>query len=406
MTTAMTNAPAKQPAPQRRNLQELIESRKEAMAMVLPKHLNPDRLIKIALVAISKTPKLLQCNQESVLRSIMAAAELGLDCGGSLGSAYLVPYGQECQLIIGFRGMIDLARRSGQISSIEARVVWANDKFDVAYGTQTKITHVPALDQDPGAFRLVYAVATLKDGGQQVEVMTKAQVDAIKTRSRASGNGPWVTDYPEMARKTVVRRIFKYLPVSIELTQAMTSDADEQYHDDVNMLSPAPMADGKSSFGFTPPKQIENQPESAAPVTKTVPAQNVEVNEPPQEIPANIDPETGEFLEETPLATEQQQEPEPEQQEAKPAAAKAPAKAEPAAPLDQLPDQAPWDWMVDYASTKVPPEHKLTMIEIKTQVNLASKKGWKDLSRADQVSVFEKVRDGKFNWRPGKAAKA
>src|SRR5690349_18973964 len=137
-TRAPNQVPARQAAPGK-NLQQLLESRKQAMAMVLPKHLSPDRLIKIALVAISKVPKLLDCNQESVLRSVMTAAELGLDCGGALGGAYLVPYGNDCQLIIGYRGMIDLARRSGEIVSIEARVVWKNDKFDVKFGTDTTI---------------------------------------------------------------------------------------------------------------------------------------------------------------------------------------------------------------------------------------------------------------------------
>jgi recombinational DNA repair protein RecT len=127
-------------------------------------------------------------------------------------------------MIPGYRGLISLARRSGQLKSIEARVVYANDTFGIEYGTSPFLKHVPNLTGDPGPLVLVYAVARLVDGGEQVEVMTKVQVDAIRSRSRAGKSGPWVTDYDEMARKTVVRRICKYLPLSVELAKALEID--------------------------------------------------------------------------------------------------------------------------------------------------------------------------------------
>lgn len=243
-----------------KNLQQLLESRREAMAMVLPKHLTPDRLIKIALVAISKTPKLQECTQTSVLQSIMTAAQLGLDVGGALGHAYMVPYGRECQLIIGYRGMIDLARRSGQIVSIEARIVWTNDEFEVDYAIDgVKLRHRPALDKEPGTLRLVYGIAVLRDGGTQFELMTRAQIDAIRKRSRSSNNGPWVTDYEEMARKTVVKRLFKYLPVSIELAQAVEEDTRGEFGDiDLTKIQPAPSASDLN-------KRLSHQPLPALP---------------------------------------------------------------------------------------------------------------------------------------------
>lgn len=237
-------------------LQDLLLKKRDLIADVLPRHMTPERLIKLATVAVSRVPKLGQATGLSVVNAIIKAAELGLDCSGTLGSAYLVPFENnkkvngrwtktvEAQLIIGYRGLIDLARRSGQIASIEARVVWKNDVFEFEYGLEPRLKHVPALDKEPGDFRLVYAIAKLRDGAMQLEVMTKAEVDSIRERSQSGkrkdryDNGqrtgetyydeksPWATDYPEMARKTVVKRLCKYLPLSVEMQEAIAIDND------------------------------------------------------------------------------------------------------------------------------------------------------------------------------------
>ena len=208
------------------SVKQLLEASKTAIASRLPKHVTADRLTKVALTAVNKTPALLACTKESLLMSIMQAAELGLEPGGALGEGYLVPYGKQCQFIPGYRGLISLARRSGQIVSLEAHVVHAKDAFTFELGLESKLVHVPNLeDEDPGPLRFVYAVAKLQGGGVQFDVMSKAQVDKIRGRSKAGSSGPWVTDYEEMARKTVVRRLFKYLPVSVELAQALELQA-------------------------------------------------------------------------------------------------------------------------------------------------------------------------------------
>jgi len=119
--------------------------------------------------------------------------------------------------------MIDLARRSGQIISISARSVHEKDKFNYSYGLEEDIKHVPA-DGERGNLTHVYAVARLKDGGVQFEVMSRSDIEAVKRQSKASGNGPWVTHFDEMAKKTAIRRLFKYLPVSIEIQRAVTID--------------------------------------------------------------------------------------------------------------------------------------------------------------------------------------
>lgn len=204
---------------------------KQQMALAMPKHMTADRLMRIALTEVRKVPALGKCNVQSFMGAIMQCAQLGIEPGAALGHAYLLPFGNgkasdglaNCQLIIGYRGMIDLARRSGQIVSLTARSVHANDTFSYAYGLDETLEHVPATG-DRGDLTHVYAVAKLKGGGIQFEVMSKADVMKVKASSKAGNNGPWVSHFDEMAKKTVIRRLFKYLPVSIEMTQAVVLD--------------------------------------------------------------------------------------------------------------------------------------------------------------------------------------
>lgn len=208
--------------------QVALAGQKNAIESRLPRHLSSDRMIKIAVTAAWKNPSILKCSKESIMLSIMTAAELGLEPGGPLGSAYLVPYGSTCQLIPGYRGLIDLARRSGQIRSIEAHAVYAEDHFVVEFGLNPKLEHRPTLKSERGEVVAFYAVAQLVGGGVQADYMTRADVDAIRKRSKASGSGPWVTDYNEMGKKTVIRRLFKTLPVSVELATALDLQASAE----------------------------------------------------------------------------------------------------------------------------------------------------------------------------------
>ena len=202
----------------------LVEQLKPQMRLALPKHMDADRLARIALTELRQVPKLQQCSTESFMKCLMVSAQLGLE-PGLLGHVYFIPYGREAQLIIGYKGMIDLARRSGQIESIEARVVHANDKCEIRLGIDSTIDHqIDIFSKDRGAPIGYYAIAKLKDGGKQFEFMTKAEVDKIKSQSKAGNSGPWVTHYDAMAKKTVIRQLFKYLPVSIEIQQAVTLD--------------------------------------------------------------------------------------------------------------------------------------------------------------------------------------
>jgi recombination protein RecT len=207
---------------------------KAQIALALPRHITADRLARVALTELRRNPALTRCDQMSLLGAIMTCAQLGLEPGGPLGHAYLVPFDNrktgrtEVQFILGYRGMIDLARRSGQIQSIEARAVYEGDQFDVRFGLDSDLTHVPDFDNpdrtQQDKLRFVYAVAKLKDGGVQFEVMSRREIEAVRAQSKAGASGPWQTHYEAMALKTVIRRLFKYLPISIELATAIEQD--------------------------------------------------------------------------------------------------------------------------------------------------------------------------------------
>lgn len=205
-------------------LEGWFKAAKPRIMAVLPKHMDADKVIRIAMVACTSSPQLMDCTPVSIIRSVMLASQLGLEPSGALGSAYLVPYSNkgrmEAQLIPGYRGLVDLAIRSGKVSRIEAHVVYDCDDFDFALGTASFIKHKPLLDQPDGAKKIAaYAVATMKDGGFQFCILSASDVTRIRSASRSSGNSssPWVTWPDEMWKKSAVRRLAKMLPLSPEL---------------------------------------------------------------------------------------------------------------------------------------------------------------------------------------------
>ena len=213
---------------------------KTQISAALPKHMNADRMIRILTTEMKKTPELNKCTLQSILGSIMQASQLGLEVSSLIGHGYLVPFNKkdketgkfvkECQFIIGYRGMIDLARRSGQLVSLTAQAVYENDHFDFKYGLEEKLDHIPH-QGDRGQFICAYAIAKLKDGSYQFGVMFRNEIDAIKSRSKAGEFGPWKTDYAEMAKKTVIRNLFKYLPISIELYENLVKEEIREIKD-------------------------------------------------------------------------------------------------------------------------------------------------------------------------------
>lgn len=228
----------------------LLEKRKGEIQKMLPKHLSADRLLKVAQIAATTTPALAECDIPSLVGAIGQCAQMGLEPNTVLGHAYLVPFNtkrkdaggnerwvKSVQVIVGYKGLIDLARRSGQIVSIAAHEVCENDTFDLVYGLDEKLEHRPAMGER-GAVTGFYAVAKLVGGGHAFEFMSLYQIDQIKAATQSKGAyGPWKDNFVEMGRKTVIRRLAKYLPLSIEFQKAtaldeMASSGRDQHLDD------------------------------------------------------------------------------------------------------------------------------------------------------------------------------
>lgn len=217
----------------------MLETMKPQLAAALPKHLSADRMARIALTCYRNTPKLAECDPTSVIAAVVQCAQLGLE-PGLMGQAYLIPFKKswkvgnqwhsrmECQFMPGYRGLVTLARRGGEITSLNAELVYENDEFELSLGVDQKLTHKPKLEGDRGAIKLVYAVAKFKDGGYHFDWMTMDAVQKIRERNdkKNTRNGearetPWDTDEAEMIKKTMIRRITKMLPMSVELAQAV-----------------------------------------------------------------------------------------------------------------------------------------------------------------------------------------
>lgn len=265
----------------------LLKQMEGEITRCLPKHLTTERMTRIALTELRKTPKLQECEPMSFIAAIMQASQLGLE-PGVLGSCYLIPFNNkakgivECTFMPGYRGFLDLARRSGQIVSLVSRAVYSKDVFEYEFGLTEKLTHKPSME-DPGELVAVYAVAILKDGGHQFEVMSKKQVDKIRDSSQGKNHGPWVTHYEEMAKKTVLRKLFKWLPCSVEMQKVVSLDEmQEQGRQDIKAS-----ASEEFDMSFT----IEGEATESA---KQDDLMNILKNN--KDMAKKVDPETGEVL--------------------------------------------------------------------------------------------------------------
>ncbi len=228
VSTPSNNLPAKAEPKTFRDLL-VSDSYKAALSGALPKHVTVDRMVRVVLTAMNRTPKLLACTKESLWQSVMDCASLGLE-PDALGRAYLIPYEDKknnrtiCQLQIGYKGLADLAYRSGMVESIQAQAVHEKDHFELAFGSNEKLDHKPYMDGDRGKVVAVYAYCKLKGGAFKFDVMSVRDVEVIRARSKSGNNGPWATDWNEMAKKTVFKRMAKTLPLSSEIRSAIELD--------------------------------------------------------------------------------------------------------------------------------------------------------------------------------------
>ena len=216
---------------EKRTMQDYIKKMQGEIKKALPSVLTPERFTRIVLSALSTNPKLQQTTPQSFLGAMMTAAQLGLEPNTPLGQAYLIPYKNkgilECQFQLGYKGLIDLAYRSGQISVIQAHTVYANDEFEYELGLEPKLRHVPCKNADKGEPVWFYGMFKTKDGGFGFEVMSVEDVRHFAkkySKAYSSSYSPWTTNFEEMAKKTVLKRALKYAPLKTEFVRGLSAD--------------------------------------------------------------------------------------------------------------------------------------------------------------------------------------
>lgn len=235
-------------------LSAIVEQNKSAIALSLPKTMSADRFARLLLTAANTNPDLLACDPRSFLAAGVQAAQLGLEPNDARGLAYLLPFndkqrGKIVQLIIGYRGMMDLARRSGMVTTINAFPVFDGDIFTYELGLNPTLHHVPGdHDEDPKTLTHVYAVAKI-GGDSQFVVLTRKAIEKTRASSRGatSSYSPWTTHYVEMAQKTAIRRLCKMLPQTVEVATAMANEERPLILGDLGMVT----SDGREFDGET-----------------------------------------------------------------------------------------------------------------------------------------------------------
>ena len=198
---------------------QLMDRFKKSINDILPKGYDVNRLVRVIGSQIKQNPKLGLCDPYSMMHAVMTCAQLGLEPSKTLGRVHLIPFGREVQCIIGYQGLVELARRSGEIAELYSEVVYENDDFTYSMGLNKTLEHTPNLNGNRGDFKCVYAVAKYKDGGNHIVVMSVEEVEKIKNGTKYK-NAVWDSHYDEMAKKTAIRRLAKLLPLTVELERA------------------------------------------------------------------------------------------------------------------------------------------------------------------------------------------
>lgn len=214
-----------------KSVKDLIEIRMPEIQKVLPSVISPQQFLRLTLNALQNTPHLMECTMPSFYGAIMQCAQLGLKPNVN-GEAYLIPFKNnkkggvyECQFIVGYKGLMLLARRSGEVANIDAQTVYENDEFDLSYGFDPMLVHKPYLKGDRGKPVGFYATVMLKDGGKSAHYMTVEDAQKYGKRySKAYNNSPWMTDFEAMAKKSCLRQVLKYAPMSTDVDGAIRTD--------------------------------------------------------------------------------------------------------------------------------------------------------------------------------------
>ncbi len=221
-------------------MRDQVQRMMPEIAKALPSVITPERFTRMTMSALSTTPALAKCTTVSFLGAMMNAAQLGLEPNTPMGQCYIIPFDRkgtaQATLVIGYKGLIDLAYRSGQVSTITAQVVHENDEFEYELGLEPKLLHKPAM-KDRGAPVWVYAMYRTKDGGYGFEVMSIEDIRKHAQRfSKSPNKGPWVDNFEEMAKKTVLKRVLKYAPLRTDVARAV--NVDEGIRNDLEAEEP------------------------------------------------------------------------------------------------------------------------------------------------------------------------
>lgn len=249
-----------------------VEGQMDKLRDVAPKGFNPEKFKRNLIAAVNDNEKILECTKKTLFLAVNKSAQLGFE-PGFMGYCYLIPFKNkkaqtvECTFMLGYRGILELVRRSGKLLKIAAHVVYEKDHFKIDLGSDI-IDHVPYLNGDRGDFKLVWARAVLDDGGVQIEFMTKDQIDKIRKGSQQKDGIPWTYHYDEMARKTVIRRICKMLPMMVEDYRFIKNEEKEEYRDVDAAQIPAieeetdPLGAGAHGKQKPEPKALSGPPEN------------------------------------------------------------------------------------------------------------------------------------------------
>ena len=212
------------------SIADMIKALEPEIARALPGVITPERFTRMALNALNNTPKLAECTQMSFLGALMSAAQLGLEPNTPLGQAYLIPYKNkgvlECQFQIGYKGLLDLVYRNEMVQTVQAQTVHENDEFHYSLGLNSDLVHVPALT-DRWESVAFYALFRLDNGGYGFEVMSRADIDSFASKYSkgiSSAYSPWKTNYEDMAKKTVIKKVLKYAPLKSDFQRALSND--------------------------------------------------------------------------------------------------------------------------------------------------------------------------------------
>lgn len=212
-------------------VEDVLRKNAKRLAEALPRHIEPARFMRLVMSSIRRDRKLAACTISSLLSAMMEATTLGLEIGTGVGHCWILPFRNhgvlECHLLLGYKGLVELAYRSNKIALLRAAEVYEGDDFSYRYGTEPFLHHKHTPDTNWNIITHAYCMSRVREGDLTFEVMEKAEIEAVRSRSRAT-DGPWQTDPGMMSRKSVVKRTCKMLPCSAELGRALALDNDAE----------------------------------------------------------------------------------------------------------------------------------------------------------------------------------